>query len=141
MASSIPAHTPDFPSIVYDLGAMAGRPTNKTAPEFGQRLAAARKLRGLTQGQLAHSLKISQKMIDYYERRAVNIKSDTIRKLADTLEVSVDELMGTKPPAAPKAKPGPKSRLMQQFEQVEQLPESDKELVSRLINRFLKKAA
>ena len=138
MASTIPAHPADFPSMAYDLGVMAGRPTTKSAPEFGQRLAEARKLRRLTQGQLARSIGVSQKMIDYYERRAVNIKSETIRKLALALEVGVDELMGTKPP---KAKPGPKSRLMRQFEQVEQLPVSDQELVSRLINRFLKKAA
>jgi transcriptional regulator with XRE-family HTH domain len=138
MASTIPIHPADFPSMAYDLGAMAGRPSTKSAPEFGQRLADARKLRRLTQQQLARSIGVSQKMIDYYERRAVNIKSETIRKLALALEVGVDELMGTKPP---KAKPGPKSRLMRQFEQVEQLPVSDQELVSRLINRFLKKAA
>jgi transcriptional regulator with XRE-family HTH domain len=138
MASSIPAHTPDFPCIVYDLGAMAGRPTTKSAPEFGQRLAATRKLRGLTQDRLARAIGVSQKMIDYYERRAVNIKSETIRKLAHALQISVDELMGTKPP---KAKPGPKSRLMRQFEQVERLPKADQELVGRLLNRFLDKAA
>lgn len=138
MASPIAAHTSDFPSIVYDLGLMAGRPTSKSAPEFGQRLAATRKLRGLTQEQLARSIGVSQKMIDYYERRAVNIKSETIRKLAHFLHISVDELMGTKPP---KTKPGPKSRLWRQFEQVERLPKSDQELVGRLLNRFLDKAA
>jgi transcriptional regulator with XRE-family HTH domain len=117
---------------------MAGRPTTKSAPEFGQRLSATRKLRGLTQDRLARSIGVSQKMIDYYERRAVNIKSETIRKLAHALQISVDELMGTKPP---KAKPGPKSRLMRQFEQVERLPKADQELVGRLLNRFLDKAA
>jgi transcriptional regulator with XRE-family HTH domain len=95
-------------------------------------------LRGLTQDRLARSIGVSQKMIDYYERRAVNIKSETIRKLAHALQISVDELMGTKPP---KAKPGPKSRLMRQFEQVERLPKADQELVGRLLNRFLDKAA
>ena len=138
MASSIPVHTPDFPGIVYDLRSMAGRPTTKSAPEFGQRLATTRKQRGLTQDRLARAIGVSQKMIDYYERRAVNIKSETIRKLAHALQISVDELMGTKPL---KAKPGPKSRLMRQFEQVERLPKADQELVGRLLNRFLDKAA
>jgi transcriptional regulator with XRE-family HTH domain len=138
MTRTKPANTPDFPSIVYDLGIMAGRPPSKTAPAFGQRLATTRKLRGLTQEQLAQTIGVSQKMIEYYERRAVNIKSETVRKLASALQISVDELMGTKPP---KAKPGPKSKLLQQFERVGRLPKSDQELVSRLLNRFLEKAA
>jgi transcriptional regulator with XRE-family HTH domain len=138
MASSIATHASDFLNIAYNREIMAGRPTTKPAPEFGQRLAAARQQRGLTQEQLAHSIGASQKMIDYYERRAVNIKSDVIRKLAHTLQISVDELMGAKPL---KAKPGPKSRLWRQFAQVERLSKSDQQLVSRLLNRFLEKAA
>jgi transcriptional regulator with XRE-family HTH domain len=126
--------TPDFPTIAYDLDVMAGRPPVKKAPEFGKRLAAARRLQGLTQDQLAKTVGLSQKMIDYYERRAVNIKSDIVRKFVTALNLSIDDLMGTQPP---KAKAGRKSKLLQQFERVSRLPKSDQDLVSRLLNRFL----
>ena len=116
---------------------MAGRPPTREAPEFGKRMAAARKLRGLTQDQLADAAGVSQKMIDYFERRAVNVKSDMVRKLAQALGVSVDELLGT---PAPKVRPGRKSKLFQQFERVRRLPKRDQELVSQLISRFLENA-
>ena len=113
---------------------MAGRPPTKEAPDFGKRLAAGRKLRGLTQEQLAEAAGVSQKMINYFERRAVNVKSDMVRKLADALAIGVDELLGT---SAPKARAGRKSKLFQQFEQASRLPERDQELMRQLISRFL----
>jgi len=123
-----------FENTEYALDAMAGRPPIKEATDFGKRLAAARKLRGLTQAQLAALIGESQKMVDYYERRATNVKTNVVTRLADTLKVSADELLGIQPL---KSRPGPKSKLLQQFEHIRQLPKSDQELVSRLLNRFL----
>jgi transcriptional regulator with XRE-family HTH domain len=39
---------------------------------FGQRLAAARRAKGITQRELADRLNTTRAMVDYYERRAVN---------------------------------------------------------------------
>jgi transcriptional regulator with XRE-family HTH domain len=118
---------------------MAGRPPSKPAPTFGAQLAALRKARGFTQPQLAKLLGISVDMLTYYERRAKNPTLDFIQRCAETLDISATELIGGKP-VKNGHKPGPKSRLMRQFEQVERLPKSDRELVGQLLNRFLNKA-
>jgi transcriptional regulator with XRE-family HTH domain len=137
MASTNPAGRLFFQNDPYDWAVMAGRPPTKDAPAFGQRLAEARKLRGLTQQQLGDAVGVTQKMIDYFERRAVNVKSDMVRKLAGALSVGVDELLGSE---EPKQRRGRKSNLLAQFEQVSRLPKKDRELVSQLINRFLENA-
>jgi transcriptional regulator with XRE-family HTH domain len=123
-----------FENAGYDLDSMAGRPPTKEATDFGKRLAAARKLRGLTQAQLGSLIGESQKMVDYFERRGTNVKSNVVKRLADALKVSADELLGIQPL---KSRPGPKAKLLQQFEHIHQLPKSDQELVVRLLNRFL----
>lgn len=76
---------------------MAGRPPTKEAPIFGQRLAALRRAKGLSQTQLAELLETTRKMIDDYERRAGNPSLDLIQRAAEALDVSVAELLGSQP--------------------------------------------
>ena len=60
----------------YLLPMSTGRPPSKVATDFGKRVAEARRQRGLTQRQLADQLGVSQKMVDYFERRAENVVVD-----------------------------------------------------------------
>ena len=79
----------------YSMSTMIGRPPEKEAPEFGKRVAAARKEQGLTQTQLATALGTSRKMIDYYERRATNVTTDVVKILilsVTTLPIVITEL-------------------------------------------------
>lgn len=126
------------PSAPYTESVMAGRPPTKEATDLGKRLAAARQARGLTQEQLAEIVGVSRKMIDYYERRATNIQAAALKRLAEALHVTADELLGIQPP---RQKPGPKSKLRQQVEQLEQLPRSEQQFVSKLLDSVLQKAA
>ena len=112
-----------------------GRPPSKEAPGFGRRVAAARKEHGLTQSQLAAALGVSQKMIDYYERRATNVTAEVVTKLAQTLKVSADELLGIKPQ---REKPGPKSTLRRQVEQIERLPKAKQKAISEILDMAVK---
>jgi len=73
---------------------------------------------GLTHREVAEQINVSLRMMEYYERRAHNVKTDVIVKLAKTLKVSADELLGLQ---IPKAKTGRKSRLRQRLEEVDQL--------------------
>ena len=113
---------------------MAGRPPTKEAPEFGKRLASIRKEKGLTQQQLADAAEVTQKMVDYYERRAVNVRTDTLVSLSEALDMSVDELLGI---SAPKNKPGPKSKLENQMQAVAKLPKSQQRFVSQFLDTVL----
>jgi len=124
---------------LYNAGLMAGRPQAREAPRFGQRLAAVRRNKGLTQTQLAERMGTNQKMIDYYERRSPNPALDFIERAAVALEVSVADLLGSQPHTT-RAKPGPVSQLQLRFEQLRRLPRKEQEFVIRFIDTILEKA-
>lgn len=122
----------------YNAGLMPGRPQMKEAPRFGQRLAAVRRNKGLTQTQLAERMGTNQKMIDYYERRSPNPALDFIERAAVALEVSVADLLGSQPHTT-RAKPGPVSQLQRRIEQVKLLPRKDQEFVLKFLDTVLER--
>ena len=128
-----------FEDDPYNLGVMAGRPPMREAPLFGQRLAAARKSRGWSQTKLAQKLETTQKVIDYYERRAANPSLAFIQRAAKVLEVSAADLVGdeSKPE---RSRPGPPPQLARRLEQIRQLPRKEQEFVIRFLDTVLEKA-
>jgi transcriptional regulator with XRE-family HTH domain len=113
---------------------MAGRPPTKEAPKFGRRLAAIRKERELTQPQLADLIGMTPKAIDYYERRAKNPSFEFVKKVAEALGLTPDELMGLE---TLKGKSGPSPKLQKQLEQIQKLSRSKQLVVSQLLEAFL----
>ena len=61
-----------------------------------KRIKTLRKLRGFTQIELAKRTGLTQRIIAYYEKEVYQIPSDNLIKLAKSLKVSVDELLGLK---------------------------------------------
>lgn len=120
--------------ISYTDGVM-GRPATRPPTGFGKNLAHARQAAGLTQVQFARLVGLSQQMIDYYERRAKNPTAEFVQKAAQSLGVSVDELLGVKPMT--RRKPGPPSKLQQKIERVRSLPENKQKLVSDFLDTVL----
>jgi transcriptional regulator with XRE-family HTH domain len=117
---------------------MAGRPANKPAPAFGARLAALRKARGLTQPRLAERLGVSPAMLAYYERKATNPTAEFVKKAAEVLNTSVDELLDHA--AKPRRKSGPPSQLEQRLQAIRQLPREKQKLVLQFLDSFLRDA-
>jgi len=128
-----------FRSLAYDAG-MAGRPTTREAPLFGQRLAGARKKKGWSQAEFAKRLNVTRNLIDYYERRAVNPTLEFIQQAAGTLEVSVAELAGDEIKTAT-PRPGPAPKLIRQIEELRRLPRAKQRFVSELLDTVLQQAA
>lgn len=65
------------------------------------KLKELRKQKGLTQTQVAQYIGISQNNYSYWENGKVKIDNDSLQKLADLFDVSVDYLLGReekKPP-------------------------------------------
>jgi len=119
---------------------MAGRPTTKQAPPFGERLAALRKERGFSQEELARRLDTTRANIAYYERKACNPTLDFINRCAEVLGVSLPELLGA-PTGASARKPGPASRFERQIEQLRRLPRSQQKFVSKFLDTVLQQTA
>jgi transcriptional regulator with XRE-family HTH domain len=118
------------------------KPSSK-ATSFGDRLAELRKLRGLTQVQLAEKLGSTQRAITYYENEADYPPVETIVELARILGVSTDELLGVKVSKPPQdvidITTNPELRnLWRKFQQVATWPEKDQNAVIRLINTVSK---
>lgn len=102
---------------------------------FGVRLTAIRRLRGLTQVDLAEAAGTTQRAISYYENEVGYPPAAQLVALAKALRVSTDELLGLKPPKAdPRADDPETRRLWKKFQLVTALPERDQRAVIRLIN-------
>lgn len=117
-----------------------GRPTKTDAPDFGNRLAKLRKQNNLTQIELGEKVELTQKAIDYYERRASKPSIELLFKLSQVFGVTTDELLGLSPNSQSNSKPGPISQLEQRFEQLKQLPKTQQKTVIAMLDGLLEKS-
>lgn len=120
----------------YNASMPGGRPAIKTAPKFGQRLAALRCERGLSQSALAEQLGTTRSAIVYYERAAQNPSADFIAKTATFFGVSFDDLLGNEGKAP--RKPGPTPQIAQLTEQLSKLPRAQQKVVVKMLEGVLK---
>lgn len=104
---------------------------------FGQRLAALRKERGLTQVQLADLLGSSQQSVTAYENGTRRVPITTLPLLAKTLDRSIEELIGTAPASKAAAKRGPAPKLQQQLEQIQALPKAKQRAITQVLDSVL----
>lgn len=102
---------------------------------LGQRLAAARQAHNLTQEQLADLLGVSQSNISLYERGVTRIPTDLVVKLATSLRVSSDELLGLAPAARYLAMKD--RRILRRLELIDRLPKRDRDVILGVIKACL----
>ena len=108
--------------------------------ELGARLAQARKQQGITQAQLSATLGIAQQTLAHYEGGRLRLPTSLLPKLAQVLEVPVEDLLGQQPGRRSTAKRGPSSRLEQQVEQISQLPRAKQRFVIEMLDTVLAQA-
>jgi transcriptional regulator with XRE-family HTH domain len=117
---------------------MKGRPTEKEAPLFGQRLSEARRAKGWTQAELADAIDTNVKMIDYYERRAVNPALEVVQTCARALDVSASYLVGSDDePRTSKKRTGPVTPLDRKFQEVKKLPKKKQDFILQFLDTVL----
>jgi transcriptional regulator with XRE-family HTH domain len=116
---------------------MARRRTKPVDPTetFGERLARLRKDRGLTQVELAERLDISQPVLSYYEKQSRRVPPKVLVRLAEVLEVSVDELLGLAPVKTAPATP--RGRLLSRLRQIEMLPPAERKAILKILDGLL----
>jgi transcriptional regulator with XRE-family HTH domain len=105
---------------------------------LGLRIAGLRKDLDLTQQQLADLLGASQQMVASYEIGRRRVPVSLLPTLARALAVSVETLLGETDKRSGKRGPSPK--LLQQLEQVSQLPKAQQKFVSQMIDTVLQQA-
>ena len=118
---------------------MAGRPSTKEAPRFGQRLAVIRKQQGLSQEGLAQLLHTSRDNVAYYERKADNPSLEFIERCAAVLHVTPHALIGDPPKGRP-AKPVLPTKWEQLSRRLAALPRGKQQVVIEMLEGLLEKA-
>lgn len=108
--------------------------------DVGQRLAALRKERGITQVELAELLDVTQSMVSDYEKGIIRLHGEVIVQLTKILRVSADELLGIK--GTSKKNGAIKNRrLSRRIQAIDDLPKRDQEALLRTIDAFISKSA
>src|SRR5271165_5282271 len=117
----------------------AGMPRNKYGEtSFGERLAAIRKARGLTQVQLADAAGTTQRAVSYYETEAGFPPAPAVIARAGALKVTTDELLGVKAPRVERADDDSEARRQwKRFQRIATLPEREQKAVIRPINSLV----
>ncbi len=102
-------------------------------------MATVREKAGFSQRQLADICGVSHRMIAYYEGRDALPPGHVLTALADAFGISVDSLVGNKPPSKSEARTKTSQHLYRRLQQLEQLPLKDRREVLRIIDTYLEK--
>jgi transcriptional regulator with XRE-family HTH domain len=105
--------------------------------KLSDRLQQLRKDAGFTQIELAEKIKVSKSQYIRYESKNVQPPADTLNKIADELNTTVDFLInGNKDE---KAKASLKSsELLQRFKDLDTLPEADQNILLKVITAYIR---
>jgi len=106
--------------------------------KLGKRIQQLRKEKKITQTVLSKEINISLPQLVRYETKEVQPTAETLRKLANVLEVSIDFLVNGD--IEEKAKNNISDiKLLQHFKAVEKMNKEDKSVVLQLIDAFITK--
>ncbi|RMF00384.1 MAG: XRE family transcriptional regulator [Alphaproteobacteria bacterium] len=107
--------------------------------QFADRLRELREARGLTQARLAELLEVSPRVYNRWETGAAAPRLDTVVKLADILEVSLDELVGRTEPEEPQLRlHNPK--LHKLYREIDRLSDEDQQALVILLDSLVKRS-
>ena len=107
------------------------------SPNLSKKLKQARKQKGLTQSQLAQKIGADIQRISKYERSILIPTTEIMVKLSNALDVSLDYLLkDDKNRVTGKVKD---TELVDQFVQIDALPEQDRHMLKALLEAFIKK--
>ena len=110
----------------------------ETLDSFAQRLRELHKQKNLSQTELGKLAGLHYTHIGRFERGASRPGDDTLKRLADALGVTSDYLLDGATNEAAKARFEDRE-LLKQFQEVEQLPDEDKNVVKKPLDAFLTK--
>lgn len=105
---------------------------------FAERLRLLRQARNITQARLSELVGVSARVYNRWEKGGNVPHFDTIVKLADILQISLDELAGRKEPS-PKLKIR-NYELQRLCQQCDELPDEDQQALIVMMDCLVKKS-
>ena len=106
---------------------------------LGERIAALRRARNVTQAQLAETLGVSQQTIQAYEAGRRRIPVSALPVVARALSASLEDLFGEAGQTA-RSKRGPVPKWAQQIEEIARLPKAQQRFVAQMLDTVLAQA-
>jgi len=106
---------------------------------FVERLKEFRVARGLSQAQLADHLGVSPRVYNRWERGVATPRLDTLVKIADILQVSLDELAGRQPPKAVEFRVH-NPKLHRLYREIDKLSPDDQQALAILLDSLIKRS-
>jgi len=105
---------------------------------LGDRITELRKAKGWSQSDLAKKIGVSYTQMSRYEIKGVQPPANTLKKMADVFDTTVDYLISGDKDEKVKASLKD-AELLQQFKAVEQFTDDDKNVIKKLIDAFIVK--
>lgn len=110
---------------------------NQKIEALGNRLKELRKAADLSQTAIAEKINVSYSQYGRYEIKGVQPPADTLNKLAEVLNTTVDFLLNGN--ADEKAQTALNdTELLAQFKEAEKLPENEKTVVLKMIRGYIR---
>jgi len=111
-------------------------PLNLSDESVGQRIARIRKLKGLTQVQLAERIGIERTVIANYEKDRLRIYDEMLARIAIALSVTTDEILGLKAVATSRDDAA-SLRLVRRLRKIELLPPAKQKAIIQTLDMAL----
>ena len=111
-------------------------PITDSDETIGQRIAHFRKLRGMTQRQLADRIGIVQNLVSDYENGKIRLYDEMVARFAIALKVSSDDILGINDKL--EEHPGVSRRFMKRLVVIETFPEVQKKHLIRMLDDNIK---
>ena len=105
---------------------------------FSRNLIKYRKLKGLSQRDLANKVGISQRMINYYENNPTSIQIEKIKLLADSLDCKISDLFNENDSLS--ILNNLDIRWIKKIQELKELSETDRKEINNHINSLLEKS-
>jgi len=102
--------------------------------KIGDRIAHLRKVKGISQTDLAASIKASREAIGKYERNEAMPSVETAKKIADVFEVTLDFLIDESASASFD------KQTVKRLKDIEHLSEEDRKTLFSMMDAFLRDA-
>lgn len=106
--------------------------------KFGERVAAARRARSMTQGELADKTGIHISHVQRMEAGTTQPTLDVLKRMAEALQTSIDELVFDRASEIASGRLSD-AELIEQLAAIETFPDRDKQAIKTILNAMIVK--